>query len=188
MHVLHAPAALATVAAAATALARRTPRTPCAVRTVTTSPTFLAQKRKHHPRRSPIWKSPLRPAKVAAYDEALKYIRTDARALRREIAELKTRFQHESARVARAGGRVDDAALAQYREKLWVLEVQSEVNLPEVRYAFATGRCESCVFASRARGDTLQIRSRDPCTDTSPSRNGGTAAPSTSSCVSRSLR
>ena len=180
MHVLHAPAALATVAAAATALARRTPRTPCAVRTVTTSPTFLAQKR-HHPRRSPIWKSPLRPAKVAAYDEALKYIRTDARALRREIAELKTRFQHESARV-------DDAALAQYREKLWVLEVQSEVNLPEVRYAFATGRCESCVFASRARGDTLQIRSRDPCTDTSPSRNGGTAAPSTSSCVSRSLR
>lgn len=106
----------------------------------------LSTLRKHHPRRSPIWKSPLRPGKVKAYDEALAYIRADSLALRREIAQLKTRFQEESARTVRDGQRVDDDALRRYRERLWLLQVQSEVNLPEVRYAFKTGRCESRVM------------------------------------------
>ncbi|KAF8508468.1 phosphatidylethanolamine-binding protein [Gautieria morchelliformis] len=59
------------------------------------------------PRRSPIWRAPLRPGKLPAFDEALKYIRADARALRAELATC-----HDRARRR-------------------ILHIQSEINLPE---------------------------------------------------------
>ena len=138
------------------------------------SPTFVSAKRRK-PLRSPIWKSPLRHGKLNAYDEALKYIRADAQTLRRELADLKHDFQEASARDARAGRSHDPEALQRYREKMRVLQVQSEINLPEVRYAFKTGRCTSCSFFLPPLSFSSRVGkflSSDPCTVISPSKNG----------------
>lgn len=108
-------------------------RAPCttpallALRTLVTAATTARQRRRTPPR-SPIWKSPLRSGKVKAYDEALKYVRADSQALRRELAQLPRDERHH--------------------DRIRVLQVQSEINLPEVRYAFKTGRCASPFLVS----------------------------------------
>lgn len=96
------------------------------------------------------WTPPLAPGTLPAYDAALKYIRADSHALKREIRQLKDEHFASAAAAARAGRSHDPDALARYRSKLHVLEVQSEVNLPEVRWAFKTGRCTSPAGVARA--------------------------------------
>lgn len=149
---------------------RRTLSTIADTNSITSpSPTFIPAKRRK-PLRSPIWKSPLRHGKVNAYDEALKYIRADAQTLRRELADLKHDFQQASARDARAGRSHDPEALQRYREKMRVLQVQSEINLPEVRYAFKTGRCTSCRSFPPPRLFHDALSSSFPATRVSSSR------------------
>lgn len=78
----------------------------------------------------------MRPGKVKAYDEALKFIRQDAMNLRAELKQMTMAYEAER---AKEGPSLD--LLAHYEEKIRILEVQSEINLPEVRIAFKLGKC-----------------------------------------------
>ncbi|KAF8584930.1 PEBP-like protein [Ramaria rubella] len=85
------------------------------------------------------WKPPFRPGKLPAYDEAMRYIRADAKRLRGEIEQLKAEWG--------ATAELDAETERRYREKLHILQVQSEINLPEVRWAFRIGKCESLPYS-----------------------------------------
>ncbi|KAF5314108.1 hypothetical protein D9611_006945 [Ephemerocybe angulata] len=91
------------------------------------------------------WNRPLAPGVVPAYDYALKYIQRDAVAVTAEAAELEKRVEEregEYQALLKEGGKDGvkeglealDAELEGMREKLHVLRVQAEVNLPEVRW------------------------------------------------------
>ncbi|KAF8525130.1 phosphatidylethanolamine-binding protein [Hysterangium stoloniferum] len=85
----------------------------------------------------PLWKKPLASGRVKAYDEALKYIRGDAANVRKDIEVVKT--QWKAVKQLKEG---DDwgAKELELRKKLEILEIQSKINLPEVRFRFMMGR------------------------------------------------
>jgi len=58
----------------------------------------------------------------------------DSAALKKEAEDLKVAVSKEEEAPDR-----DENALKQKREKLNILEVQSEINLPEVRWKVANG-------------------------------------------------
>jgi hypothetical protein len=80
---------------------------------------------------------------LPAYDLALKVIRTDSLQLCGEVIELQARIAEKEIKVLELGGpmaeaaREDERALEKMREKLYILQVQSEINLPEVRWRVA---------------------------------------------------
>lgn len=78
------------------------------------------------------WKRPVAYGIIPAYDEALLYIMKDSSALKKEAEELKA-----SIAKGEAGN-----ALEKMQDKLRVLEVQSEINIPEVRWKVANGMGE----------------------------------------------
>jgi large subunit ribosomal protein L35 len=80
------------------------------------------------------WKRPIAYGVLPAYDEALRYLMRDSAVLKKEAEDLKAVISKEDEAPDR-----DENALKQKREKLNVLEVQSEVNLPEVRWKVANG-------------------------------------------------
>lgn len=82
------------------------------------------------------WKRPIAYGVLPAYDEALRYLMKDSAALKKEAEELKIAIQQEAA------SEKDGDALEKQRQKLHVLEVQSEINLPEVRWKVANGMGE----------------------------------------------
>ncbi|ESK95585.1 hypothetical protein Moror_12659 [Moniliophthora roreri MCA 2997] len=118
------------------------------------------------------WNRPVREGILPAYDEALKVIYKDSRMLKKEVAAYKvelTEKQKElelALKAAETGGESEkqdavrlDTELEKMREKLGILEVQSEVNLPSVRWAVAnamadtTKRSHRHLVEQRWRGD-----------------------------------
>lgn len=69
------------------------------------------------------WSRPVEPGVLPAYDEALAYIERDTAAKRAELTRLRS-------------AKAESAWTAAQLEKL---EVESEVNLPEVRWNFEQG-------------------------------------------------
>jgi large subunit ribosomal protein L35 len=80
------------------------------------------------------WNRPLAKGVLPAYDEALKIIRDDSRSLQREVKELRIAL----VKAENAHGPNEDTPTL-IREKLAILEVQSEINLPHTRWMCANG-------------------------------------------------
>jgi large subunit ribosomal protein L35 len=74
---------------------------------------------------------------LPAYDEALRYLMKDSAALKKEIGELGASIQREEGALER-----DEAALETKRKRLDILKVQSEINLPEIRWKVANGMAD----------------------------------------------
>jgi hypothetical protein len=90
------------------------------------------------------WNRPLAPGVLPAYDEALKIINRDSAALKKQCEGLRAIL-----RKLDAGEEVkDDQMSGKLKEKLRILEVQSEINLPSVRWTIANGMGECGLFYS----------------------------------------
>ena len=98
-----------------------------------------------NPERPRRWNRPLVPGVLPAYDEALQYIRQDSCALRAE-----TQYNRLALREAESSPSPDPEFIKGLKEKLTVLEIQSEVNRPEVRWNFRNGLGEH-IDTSRSR-------------------------------------
>lgn len=82
-----------------------------------------------HPRQ---YSRPIARGVLPVYDLALQYIEEDAKVLTQELEDVR-----KALKVAETGGDADrQQALA---EKARILEIQSQVNLPEVRWKAANG-------------------------------------------------
>jgi hypothetical protein len=78
------------------------------------------------------WSRPLIEGVLPAYDEALRLIRRDSNKLKAEADALRAAlFEAESSRDT------TDETLSALRKRLAIVEVQSEVNLPDVRWRCA---------------------------------------------------
>lgn len=97
--------------------------------------------RKYHTRRPRItlenpreWSRPIGVGVLPAYDEALEYIKRDAVARTRELEGYRADLaKAESAQV------VDAVEVQRLQEKVQILEVQSEINLPTIRWKARNG-------------------------------------------------
>ena len=80
---------------------------------------------------------------MPAYDLALKVIRTDSIQLSKEVKELEARIAEGELKFRESDGqtvettRENDEVLEKMRERLYILQVQSKINLPEVRWKVA---------------------------------------------------
>ncbi|CAK5279833.1 unnamed protein product [Mycena citricolor] len=109
-----------------------------------------------HPKR---WNPPLPAGVLPAYDEALKVIRADAyqlrtkaQAQRKEVARLHKILCGELEGVEPVVGEARIALeqeLEKMREMLHILDVQSEVNLPEVRWSVANAMTDMTIPSHR---------------------------------------
>ena len=72
------------------------------------------------------WRRPLEIGVLPAYDEALAYIEKDAAAKRERLEALR---------------KVNDGTVSS--KDLIKLEIESEINLPEIRWGFENGRSKS---------------------------------------------
>ncbi|THH11337.1 hypothetical protein EW146_g8082 [Bondarzewia mesenterica] len=79
------------------------------------------------------WCRPLPLGVLPAYDEALRYLAQDSRNVQREARVLKEKLE---------SGKIEGEEAEKERERLNVLEVMSEVNLPEVRWKAANGMAD----------------------------------------------
>ncbi|KAL0568361.1 mitochondrial 54S ribosomal protein YmL35 [Marasmius crinis-equi] len=98
------------------------------------------------------WNPPLQEGAVPAYDEALKVIYKDSRLLKKEVKEWKQEVDKKAKEVNAATGEEKetlDAELEKMRERLNILEVQSEINLPSVRWAVANAMADMRVPSHR---------------------------------------
>ncbi|KAJ7293947.1 phosphatidylethanolamine-binding protein [Mycena rebaudengoi] len=111
-------------------------------------------------RRPRRWNRPLLEGVLPAYDEALKVIRGDAVRVRREAAVQRGEVQRlhrvlsGKAREGEGGFAPEEKpvlekTLEKMRERLNVLEVQSEVNLPEVRWSVANAMADMTIPSHR---------------------------------------
>jgi hypothetical protein len=80
------------------------------------------------------WNRPLAPGVLPAYDEALKLIRRDSLQLKRQMWSLRKAIVK-----ADNAPEKDNDAMRAMRQQLDILAVQSEVNLPDVRWNCANG-------------------------------------------------
>jgi large subunit ribosomal protein L35 len=124
------------------------------------------------------WNRPLAEGVLPAYDMALKVIKTDSIRLKEEAKELRTRigfsentFQELSAKTKELSEdsqerqslteevNLLDEQLEAMRVKLNILEVQSEINLPDVRWrvANAMGQFLFCPFFLRSDLDSFSM-------------------------------
>ena len=72
------------------------------------------------------WQPALKPGILPVYDEALKHIEHDSAALRDQIAKEKQQADMSSTDV---------------QERVYALEVASDINQPSVRAQFRRGAC-----------------------------------------------
>lgn len=72
------------------------------------------------------WNRPLAPGVLPAYDEALRVIQADSYTIKAQLAEVNARIEQCA----------EGEELDKLREKAHILEVQSEINSPEVRWKF----------------------------------------------------
>jgi large subunit ribosomal protein L35 len=80
------------------------------------------------------WKRPLAYGVLPAFDEALKFIKADSEALKLEIQDVQA-----SLKAAKQAPEPDPVAVKQTEEKLLYLEIQSNINFPEVQWKCANG-------------------------------------------------
>ena len=92
------------------------------------------------------FKHPLRPGQLAAYDEAIKYLEEDSKEVRKWLEE--TRRAGES-----SGTTEGEASTSNSAAEIERLEVNSLINLPEVRWKFRNGQGEL----------SLELLEREPC-------------------------
>jgi large subunit ribosomal protein L35 len=76
------------------------------------------------------WNPPVAPGVVPAFDEAVAYIRADAAAVQAEADTLRSSLEN---------GQVSIEGIEDAKERLDVLEIMAQVNLPEVRWKAANG-------------------------------------------------
>lgn len=84
-----------------------------------------------HPRQ---YSRPIGVGVLPVYDEAIEYIKRDSKARKEEIKRYQVtldKAQNES--------EVDSKEVERLREKIKILEVQSEINLPSVRWKARNG-------------------------------------------------
>ncbi|KAL4065768.1 phosphatidylethanolamine-binding protein [Scleroderma yunnanense] len=96
---------------------------------------------REHPRK---WNRPLAFGVLQAYDEALKYIKTDSETLKAEAQQLHASLQKE-----KTAPEPDREAIHEMERKLGILEVQSQVNLPEVRWKVRNGMADMSTAVDR---------------------------------------
>lgn len=94
------------------------------------SGTWSTRRPRINPQSPRQWNKPLALGVLPAFDEALRYIRQDSHALRAEA-------QHNRSALLEAENSPE--LIKGLKEKLAILEVQSEVNRPEVRWYFRNG-------------------------------------------------
>ncbi|KAG1725580.1 phosphatidylethanolamine-binding protein [Suillus paluster] len=87
-----------------------------------------------HPRE---WNRPLAFGVLPAFDEALKVIKEDSMTLKEDVKSLE-----EAIARAKEISQPDQYALQALEEKLRILEVQSEINFPQVRWKCANGMAD----------------------------------------------
>ena len=92
--------------------------------------------------RSREWNPPVAPGVIPAYDEAVAYIRADAAALQAEADALRLNLENKQ---------VQTEVIEDAKERLDVLEIMAQVNLPEVRWKAANGmgECYNSIFTKR---------------------------------------
>ncbi|KAF7340205.1 hypothetical protein MVEN_01939100 [Mycena venus] len=104
------------------------------------------------------WNLPLPEGVLPAYDEAVKLIRKDAWAVRREANAQRREVERlhrvlsgevEGEKVEGEAKSVLETDLEAKRAKLHVLDVQSEVNLPEVRWSVANAMADMRIPSHR---------------------------------------
>lgn len=112
------------------------------------------RKKKCPPKRAPIshaspreWCRPLAPGVLPAYDLALDLLKADSAQIKSEAELLRTKIQAaEEQRLEETSKQGEDTLanlsrldeeLEVLRKKLKILEVQSEINLPDVRWKVA---------------------------------------------------
>ncbi|KAJ6498040.1 hypothetical protein C8R47DRAFT_1112633 [Mycena vitilis] len=104
------------------------------------------------------WNRPLPVGVLPAYDAALDVIRQDARLVRKQAVPLRRQIARLHAilcgevpgeKVEGEARRAMEAELEALRAKLRVLDVQSEVNLPEVRWSVANAMADMSVPSHR---------------------------------------
>ena len=82
------------------------------------------------------WTRPVGVGKLPVYDEALKVIREDSKKIKAELEAVR-------AEVKRLEGATEKenvkGELEELRKKEKILEIQSEINLPQVRWGVANG-------------------------------------------------
>ena len=80
------------------------------------------------------WKRPLVYGVLPAFDEALRFIKADSEALKQEMQDVQV-----SLTASKQALDPDPMAIEQLEEKLNYLEIQSEINFPEVQWKCANG-------------------------------------------------
>ncbi|KAI9065566.1 PEBP-like protein [Trametes sanguinea] len=95
--------------------------------------------RKTPPQAPKEWCRPIAKGVEPAYDYALRYILKDAKFLKKELEELRAAVEAEEKKPE---GERDEAALQNMRERVGILEVQSEVNLPDIRWKARNGMAD----------------------------------------------
>ncbi|KAL5535788.1 MRPL35 [Sanghuangporus sanghuang] len=98
------------------------------------------------------WNPPVKPGSLPVYDEALKLIKEDSLHLKKELKSVLARVQEVEKELqvlsgATEGGEVEkkvelERELGRLRKKIGTLEIQSEVNLPWVRWYAANGMAD----------------------------------------------
>ncbi|KAF8139756.1 phosphatidylethanolamine-binding protein [Boletus edulis] len=94
-----------------------------------------------HPRE---WKRPLAYGVLPAFDEALKFIKADSEALKLEMQDVQA-----SLKAANQAAEPDPVATKQLEEKSNYLDIQSEINLPEVQWKCANGMADMAKAVDR---------------------------------------
>lgn len=80
------------------------------------------------------WKRPLAYGVLPAFDEALKFIKADSEALKVEMQNVQALLT-----AAKQAPELDPVAIRQMEEKLDYLEIQGEINFPEVQWKCGNG-------------------------------------------------
>jgi hypothetical protein len=113
---------------------------------------------------------------LPAYDEALKLIARDSRLLKEEAQTLRTSI----AELEKSPDR-DDTELDALMERLEILDIQSEVNLPSVRWKCANGLGMGFIFLHGIRAQAVSFQLTGPIlhTDICWNRGGETKGPLT---------
>ncbi|KAJ7924389.1 phosphatidylethanolamine-binding protein [Mycena leptocephala] len=104
------------------------------------------------------WHLPLPEGVLPAYDEAVRLIRKDARDVRREAGEVRREVDRlhkvlcgevEGQVVEGEEKKAMEDKLEKLRARLKILDVQSEVNLPEVRWSVANAMADMSIPSHR---------------------------------------
>ncbi|KAJ7671961.1 hypothetical protein B0H17DRAFT_1141370 [Mycena rosella] len=101
------------------------------------------------------WNRPIPEGILPAYDEALRVIRVDARHVRKEAGAMRREVARAHQTLSAPGEiegearRALESELEKMRAKLHILDVQSEVNLPEVRWSVQNGMADLSIPSHR---------------------------------------